>query len=44
MGNDEKFKRLHYVRYADDFLIGVCSSKADAIKIKADVADFIKKE
>jgi group II intron reverse transcriptase/maturase len=34
---DEGWKRLKYVRYADDFLIGVIGSKAECTNIKADV-------
>ena len=34
---DANYKRLKYVRYADDFLIGIIGSKQDAIKIKEDV-------
>jgi len=38
---DEKFRRLKYVRYADDFLIGVIGSKAECERIKADIAQFM---
>lgn len=38
---DESYKRLVYVRYADDFLIGVIGSKNDAIKIKSLLTDFL---
>ena len=38
---DENYKRVFYVRYADDFLIGVIGSKADAEQIKKDVGSFI---
>lgn len=38
---DENYKRIFYVRYADDFLIGVIGSKADAEQIKKDVGSFI---
>lgn len=38
---DEEYKRIVYVRYADDFLIGVIGSKADAVKVKVDVGKFI---
>ena len=38
---DENFKRLTYVRYADDFLIGVIGSKEDAEKTKADIKEFL---
>lgn len=34
-------KRLKYVRYADDFLIGVIGSKEDCIKIKKDIKQFM---
>lgn len=37
---DASFKRLQYVRYADDFLIGVIGSKEDAIAIKEQVKAF----
>ena len=39
---DTHFKRLQYVRYADDFLIGVIGSKKDARQVKSDVGTFIK--
>lgn len=38
---DTNFKRLQYVRYADDFLIGVIGSKEDAIAIKEKVKAFV---
>ena len=34
-------KKLRYVRYADDFLIGICGSHEDCIKIKRKFAEFI---
>jgi retron-type reverse transcriptase len=39
---DTEYKRLKYVRYADDFLIGVIGSKEDSKKIKEDVKNFLK--
>ncbi len=39
---DESFKRIQYVRYADDFLIGVIGSKQDAENIKSDLTKFLK--
>lgn len=39
---EEEYKNLQYVRYADDFLIGVIGSKHDAEAIKADLAVFLK--
>lgn len=38
---DADMKRLKYVRYADDFLIGVIGSKEDCIKIKEDIKQFM---
>ena len=38
---DENYKRMQYVRYADDFLIGVIGSKKDCEMIKKDVAEFL---
>jgi len=39
---EEEYKNLQYVRYADDFLIGIIGSKRDAEAIKADLAVFLK--
>lgn len=41
---DDGYKRLVYVRYADDFLIGVIGSKVDAKQVKADVGQFIRQQ
>ena len=38
---DENYRRLTYCRYADDFLIGVIGSHADAEKIRANLRDFL---
>jgi hypothetical protein len=38
---DAGYKRLKYVRYADDFLIGITGSKQDAINIKEDIKKFL---
>jgi len=37
-------KRLSYVRYADDFLIGVVGSEKDCEKIKVKLKDFLMNE
>lgn len=42
--HDPNFRRLHYVRYADDFLIGVTGTKDEAETIKAQVRAFIEDE
>lgn len=41
---DENYKRLVYVRYADDFLIGVIGNKENARRVKEDVGCFIRNE
>jgi len=41
---DPNYKRLRYVRYADDFIIGVIGSRKDAEIIMQKVKEFIEKE
>ena len=38
---DVDFRRLSYVRYADDFLIGIIGPKIDSIKIREDLSKFL---
>lgn len=38
---DENYKRIQYTRYADDFIVGVIGSKADAEAIKNDIRKFL---
>lgn len=38
---DKDYRKLKYVRYADDFLIGVIGSLEDCKQIKQDVAQFL---
>ncbi|MDM1457331.1 reverse transcriptase domain-containing protein [Myroides odoratimimus] len=38
---DTEYKRLKYVRYADDFLIGIIGSKQDAKEVKEDIKNFL---
>lgn len=38
---DTDYKRLKYVRYADDFLIGIVGSKQDAKEVKEDIKNFL---
>lgn len=40
--HDKGFKRLHYVRYADDFLIGIVGSKKEAVQMMAEVRSFVE--
>lgn len=41
---DENYRRLRYVRYADDFLLGFTGSKADAEEIKEEIGRFLKEK
>lgn len=41
---DESFRRIQYVRYADDFLIGVIGNKQDAEDIKKDLTEYLENE
>ena len=38
---DSEYKRLQYIRYADDWICGVIGSKSDAEKIKEDIKCFL---
>jgi hypothetical protein len=42
LGNDSNFKRMRFVRYADDLLIGVIGSHKDCKTIRDDLAKFLK--
>lgn len=42
--NDPNYKKLIYVRYADDFLIGIIGSKKDCVKVREDIANFLREE
>lgn len=39
--NDPKFRRLWYVRYADDFLLGFIGTKEEAQQIKVRIKQFL---
>lgn len=39
---DANYRRFKYVRYADDFLIGVIGSKAECVRIKEDITKFMR--
>ena len=39
---DADFRRMQYVRYADDFLISVIGSKSECETIKADITQFMR--
>lgn len=44
MEMDEGYRRLKYVRYADDFLIGVIGSQAECEHVKANVTQFMREK
>lgn len=41
MANDPDYKRMVFVRYADDFIIGIIGSKEDAIEIRDKLRIFL---
>ena len=41
---DRNFRRLRYLRYADDFLIGVIGTKNECETIKADITKFMQEK
>lgn len=41
---DPKFRRMFYVRYADDFLIGIIGSKEDAHQTRTWLAEYLESE
>jgi group II intron reverse transcriptase/maturase len=38
---DENFRRMHYARYIDDFIIGFTGTRAEAEEIKASIEAFL---
>ena len=40
--HDPKFRRLKYVRYADDFLLGFIGTRSEAMVIKEKLAQFLQ--
>lgn len=40
--NDPNFRRLRYVRYADDFLLGYIGAREEAEEIKMELESFLK--
>lgn len=41
---DETYRSLQYVRYADDFLVGIIGGKQDAEQLKQNLAVFLKEQ
>jgi len=42
--NDPDYRRLHYVRYADDFLLGFTGPRSEAEEIKSQLGEFLRNE
>ncbi len=42
MRNDPDFRRLWYVRYADDFLLGYTGTREEAERLKSEINEFLK--
>ncbi len=41
---DPEFRRLHYLRYADDVLVGINGSKIDAVMMKTWLEEYLRDE
>ena len=41
---DDSYKRMKYIRYADDFAISISGSKEDALQMMTEVKEFLKTE
>lgn len=41
---DQNYQRMKYVRYADDFVIGIAGSKQSALKMKETIRSFLEQE
>ena len=39
---DPEYRRMNYVRYADDFLVGIIGSKADATELKTWLTEYLR--
>lgn len=42
--NDPDYRRLRYVRYCDDFLLGFAGPRRDAEEIKSKIGEFLREE
>ena len=42
VGINSNYRRLSYVRYADDFLVGIIGHKTDAMGIRKEIQKFLK--
>lgn len=39
---DDTYRRIQYIRYADDFLIGVIGNKEDCVQIKTELTNYLQ--
>ena len=37
-----KFKRIHYIRYADDFIIGIIGNKDEAVVLREEIKEYLQ--
>ena len=44
MGEDKLFKRMRYIRYADNFLIGIIGSKEDCVQVRTKITEILQTE
>ena len=42
MVNDPEYRKLEYLRYADDFLLSFAGPKSEAVEIKEEIREFLK--
>lgn len=42
--NDPNYRRLKYIRYCDDFVIGIIGTRKETVKIKEDIKNFMKEK
>jgi group II intron reverse transcriptase/maturase len=42
--NDPNYRRLHYTRYADDWLLGYAGTRREAEEIKDQIGDFLREQ
>jgi len=41
---DPQYRRMRYLRYADDFLLGITGSRQDAVQVMAEVTEYLETE
>lgn len=42
--DDENYRRLHYIRYADDFAIGLIGSRKEAEQVYQEIGQFLREK